>query len=183
MNPLRELLARMRRNPAASASQRGSATADTIGRDLRDMFLRTSATQAGLVRTEEFSEVYGAALDWPVGSNTATVVSLCDGTASLYTNASFGILGGVAHESVQLAAKRFVKAVGEHLGRFEGTSSFPYPGPGKARFYALCYAGAKTLEVSPAQIQSQAWCAALFGAGQDVVTELRQVTSSSEHGV
>ncbi len=116
-------------------------------------------------------------MDWPVGQVTATVVALADGTASLYTTSTFGIIGGAGHDSVRNAAKRLVTAADEHFAGATPTSSYPYPTSTQVRFYLLGYDGVRTIIAEyEATYSGSGKYSPLFGAGQNVLTQLRQAT-------
>jgi hypothetical protein len=146
-------------------------------RDLRVAFLSSPASSMGFQPTKEFPRVFGAAMDWPIGEHTATIVTALDGSASLYTTATFGVIGGsVAHESVRAAAQRFVKAAQSHHDEAALTSNYAYPSKGKVRFYLRTFEGARLIETESASVYSTAGkYSPLFRAGQAVVTELRKV--------
>jgi hypothetical protein len=74
------------------------------------MMLTTPASKIGIQPSDDFPKVYGVLIDWPLGEHTATIVSMSDGNASLYTTSTFGIMGGISHESVRNAARALVKA-------------------------------------------------------------------------
>src|SRR6186997_3038858 len=74
-----------------------------IMKGLRTMMLTTPAAEAGFEPTESFPKVFGVVMDIAMsGGLTATVVSMYDGHASLYTTSTFGVLGGgIADEQVR----------------------------------------------------------------------------------
>ena len=147
-------------------------------RDLRIAFLSSSASSLGFQPTKEYPRVFGVAMDWPIGEHTATIVTAQDGSASLYTTATFGVIGGsAAHEPVRAAAQRFVKAAASHHDEAAPTSNYAYPSKGKVRFYLRTFDGARLIETESASVYSIAGrYSPLFRAGQAVVTELRKVT-------
>jgi hypothetical protein len=122
--------------------------------------------------------VLGVAMDWPLGEHTATLVSALDGSASLYTTATFGIIGGDAHEAVRSAAQRFVKLADAHHDEAVPTRDYAYPGKGKVRFYLRTVGDVRVIEADAASVSSSSGGphAALFRAGHAVLTELRKVT-------
>lgn len=149
------------------------------GRELRAMFLSTKADSLGIKPNTEYPRVFGVAMDWPIGEHIATLVSLSDGTASLYSTSTFGIIGGVGHASVKSAAQRFVKTADRYLSDTAVTTAHPYPGKENVRFYLLTFDGLRTIEAEAAPIYSgQGKFSPLFGDGQAVLTELRKVTES-----
>lgn len=148
-------------------------------RDLRVSFLSSSATALGFKPTKEYPRVFGVAMDWPVGDTTATIVSTLDGSASLYTTATFGIIGGAGHESVRVAAQRFVAAADSYHDKAAPTGTYPYPGKGKVRFYLRTFQDVRVIETDFASVQSTSGPhSSFFRAGQAVLTELRKVVEA-----
>src|SRR5262245_54540904 len=95
-------------------------------RDLRIAFLSSSAASHGFKPTKEYPRVFGVAMDWPVDDTTATIVSALNGSASLYTTATFGIIGGANHEPVRIAAQRFVRNAETYHDEAVPTEAYPY---------------------------------------------------------
>lgn len=178
MNPLRRVLAiavGILVWPLRAFSQSPRKTDDDAGRQFRQMVLGTRARELGLSSSPEFPRVFGVVMDWPLGDVTATIVSLADGTASLYTTSTFGIIGGQAHEPVRQAGKRFIAAAERHYPDSQLTTDFPYPTENRIAFYFLCYDGVRRVEapLAPVQAGTSAY-SALFAAGQEVLTALRK---------
>jgi len=73
---------------------------------LRRMALSTPADNLGFKTDADFPIVYGVLTDWDIGGSVATIMSMRDGTASLYTTSEFGVIGGHSHERVRQAALR-----------------------------------------------------------------------------
>ncbi len=147
------------------------------GRDLRALFLRTEGSALGLAPDSEFPHVFGIAMDWSIGEETATIAAVRDGTASLYTTSTFGILGGSGHESVRAAARRFVKLAGAFYEDGVPASEFEYPSSDTVYFFLRTFDGVRALAADVEQIRTGASpYTGLFAAGQDVLTELRKVT-------
>jgi hypothetical protein len=153
------------------------------GRELRKMALTKSAREFGFQPTKAFPRIYGILMDWPLGEQTATIVSMCDGTASLYTTSTFGIIGGIGHESVRAAALRFVTAAEKHHDDATAAVNYPYPKTGRVRFYLLSFDGVRVIEVDEAALKSgKGACSDLWTEGQRVLTELRLVTQNDKGG-
>jgi hypothetical protein len=148
-------------------------------RDLRVAFLSSSADSHGFKPTKENPRVFGVAMDWPIDNTTATVVAALNGSASLYTTSTFGIIGGVGHESVRLAAQRFVRTAEAYHDAAVPTASYPYPAKGKVRFYLRTFREVRVIEADAATVSSSSGqYSGLFRAGQAVLTELRKVVEA-----
>lgn len=106
----------------------------------------------------------------------ATLLSLADGTTSLYLSTGGGIIGGGQHESVRKAATAFLAAGEAALPQMTPTTEYPQASGGHARFYLLTYSGTLTAEAAEmALISDEHPLHALAAAGQGVITQLRLV--------
>jgi len=166
--------------PAAPVPTSPPPGADAM-RGLRNMMLTTQASGVGITPTETYPVVFGVVMDLPIsGGHTATVVSMCDGHASLYTTSTFGVLGGIGHESVRVAAMNFVKAAQSRYEEATATTDFPYPAPDRVRFYLLGFEGVRVIDAEIGSVQNRSdKRSEMWTAGQHVLTELRLVTEKS----
>jgi hypothetical protein len=148
---------------------------DHAGKQLREMVLAMQAKDLGLSSSPEYPRLFGVVMDWPVGDETATVVAISDGTASLYTTSTFGIIGGQAHASVRAAGKKFIENAERYYDESALATSHPYPPKDKIAFYLLCYDGVRLVSADLSSTQAGASRhATLFSAGQEVLTQLRK---------
>ena len=162
-------------SPSVSGAQDSAAAM----RELRIAFLSSSAAAHGFKPTKEYPRVFGVVMDWPVDDTTATIVSTLNGSASLYTTATFGIIGGETHEAVRLAAQRFVKNAEAYHDQAVPTRAYPYPVKGKVRFYLRTFQDVRVVEADVDSVYSPSGkYSGLFRAGQAVLTELRKVVQA-----
>ena len=144
------------------------------------MMLTTPASKVGIQPSEAYPRVSGVLMDWPLGEHTATLVSMCDGHASLYTTSTFGVMGGIGHETVRSAAAAFVRAAQAHYDEAVSTTEYPYPSSGRVRFYLVCFDGVRVIDTNfDVLAKGTGRWSDLWSAGQRVVTELRLVTEKS----
>lgn len=164
------------RKESSPDAKNGAEGAPTAGPFLRDMMLTTPYAELSIAPSEEYPRVYGVLMDWCVDEYVVTVVSLCDGNASLYTTSSFGIIGGVGHESVREAAKRFVSLAEAYCDQSLPTEEYPYPQRGTIRFYLLTFDGVRVIDVNEASLASgQNRLSGLGDAAQVVISELHMI--------
>jgi hypothetical protein len=151
---------------------------ENIGRELRLMMLTTRPSKTGEKPTPEFPRIYGVLMDWPIGNQQiATVLSTSQGTASLYTTSTFGIIGGEGHEAVRNAAKEFVRAADRFFDSSTLTTEHPYPASDRVRFSFLTFGGVRVIDTELAAInQRTSQFTELFALGQNVLTQLRLAT-------
>ena len=158
----------------AAAPQKSGADAM---RELRLRALSAPAKEFGISPTKEFPRTYAVLIDFPIDQVTATIVSLSDGTASLYTTSTFGVIGGGAHEKVKAAASSLIAASDKFYEEAKLTKHYPYPEQSKVRFYLVSFGGVRVLEAEISAIESnQSKYSSLFWLGQEVLTQLRLAT-------
>jgi hypothetical protein len=157
--------------PVSKPKQR----APDAGRGLRQLMLSTPAEKMGVKPDRDFPRVYGILMDWPIDDQTATVFATSTGAASLYTTSTFGIIGGEIHESVRIAAIRFVRAADRLVESSIPATSYPYPSPDHVRFYLLTFSGVRVVDTDMASVAGGTGTyGELFGLGQNVLSELRR---------
>jgi hypothetical protein len=132
----------------------------------------TKAPEKGSYSRED--EVVAAVMDWPLGEQIVSVLSSSNGDASLYTTSTFGIIGGIGHESVRKAATAFIDCAQHFLSITSPTTVYPYPDKQSLCFYMVTPSGIRTVSFPlEATEQADSPARALFAYGQQVVTELR----------
>lgn len=103
-------------------------TTENMFADLRNMALSVSPAQLGITLSDEEIIVYGVLMDWGIDNNTATIISYQTGDASMYLSSGGGTIGGVQHETVNIAARQFVNRSQYFLTyttKTENTTSLP----------------------------------------------------------
>ena len=127
--------------------------------------------------------VHRVLMDWPIGSYTATILASAVGDASIYTTSTFGVLGGIGHESVRAAAGLFVKAAEAHLDTAKLTKDFSYPPQGRVRFYMVSVDGTRMVEADEESLHAGTDSYSdLWFLGQQVMAELRTVVQNVDKG-
>jgi hypothetical protein len=155
--------------------------ADT-GRELRARMLTTPPKEMDIAPSEHFPRVYGVLMDWPMWGQTVTVISLCDGSASTYSTSMFGVVGGMDHEPIRAAARRFVAVAGKHYDAASPIMDYPYPPAGQIRFYLACFDGVRVIQAEEAALKTGRHpCSDLWNEGQQVMAALR-VTAQGQKG-
>jgi hypothetical protein len=148
-----------------------------ISRALRMKMLSTKPADLGLKPNPEFPHVSGLVMDWPIESTTVTLVAHATGDASIYTTGTFGVIGGIGHESVRTSATNCIKVAQSFYSSATPTKDFPYPQPGRVRFYLICYDEVRVIDADLNGLKNKTDNSLnLFMAAQDVITELRLIT-------
>ena len=148
---------------------------------MREMRLQWLNTKPTAKEASNQDDVAAALMDWPLTQATATVLASSGGDASLYTTSTFGVIGGIGHESARKAAMGFTACAQRYLQLAAPTTDFSYPAADQIRFFFVTPAGVRCLTVSAAEVQKSGTPAAdLFAHAQEVVTALRLITQSRQ---
>lgn len=152
-----------------------------VMRELRIKILTASASEIGLKPTQEYPRIHTALMDWPLGTNIISVYGSCTGDASIYTTSTFGVIGGIGHETVRNAAHQFVKIAETHYDDAVPTQNYPYPKPGHICFYLVCFDGVRMIDVTEESLRTgKDKCSDLGNAAQRLIAELRMVTEKKQ---
>lgn len=179
----------------SKSKKRSRPGMNSVTRGLRDRMLRARSSDGG-IKVDAPSTPWGCLMEIGRDQGCATVVALIDGTGSLYIvpggpaiadvaalpspprNASIepsgGIIGGIAHESVRRAARAMVVCAVANAELMAKTDDFPFPMPGRIRFYLLSDDGVLFVEEDE-QILGRCHhrLSPLFYAGQEVFNQLQ----------
>ncbi|HJP91266.1 MAG TPA: hypothetical protein VJ875_04875 [Pyrinomonadaceae bacterium] len=163
---------------ATPSNVESSARAAEAMKGLRDKLLTSSAEEIGLSGEDGKAKVWGVLMEVAFPSGVGTIVSLRDGTASLYGSSGGGLLGGY---SAREQAKRFVAEAEKHLAGMKLTKSFPYPPVGRMKFYVLTREGVYTAEADEEElVRGQHALSPLFLAGNEVLSGLRTASEQAK---
>lgn len=157
--------------PAGQAAP-GADDPGAVMKGLRNRLLTSKPSEVGLEGEDAKAKVWGVLLEFGFPEGTATLVSLRDGTSSLYTSTGGGILGGY---TARPEARRCVAQAERHLARMKATKSFPYPAPRRVKFYLLTQGGVYAAEAGMDEAAGGRHpLSPLFYAGNEVLTKLRE---------
>jgi hypothetical protein len=121
-----------------------------------------------------------ALMEMVVDDATASIVAVADGTLSLYLSTGGGTIGAGQYLSARMAGQRFLKAAAELAPWMAATTEFPLPTAGNVRFHVRTPDGDFTSEVPEHRLRARRdELAPLYLAGQDVLTEIRQIEEAS----
>ncbi len=155
----------------------GAADAGGQGAALRKLALEVDPAALGL------SASAGPAA-WAVVMDTVMadgawhcLAVLGDGTTSLYTSSSFGVIGAGTHPTVRRASDALMRTAQSQLDLFAPTAATGLPGVGQVAIRALTFAG-HAVVVAPEDDLGHGRHPAspVFHAAHAVISELRKVT-------
>ena len=106
----------------------------------------------------------------------ATLVSVIDGTASLYFSSGGGIIGGGENARPNAASKKLIRMSEAFLKSMAKAEGVPLPKKGFTRFYAVTSDGLLTLEAREEDLgEGRNLFSPLFHAAHELITEVRRI--------
>jgi hypothetical protein len=108
-------------------------------------------------------------------TGAASLVCFADGSTSLYFSTGGGIIGAGEHETVRIAARRFLSVANDSVALLKIPTDHPLPELGRVRFYARTRAGLRGAEVAEDILGDGAHpLSRLFAAGHFVISAIRE---------
>src|SRR5262249_37331166 len=140
---------------------------------LRSMMLKGTRPRS-IPEPEAPTEPWGVLMDWGVQNGSATVMSMADGSASVYFISGGGFIGGKEIMRVREAAQRVVQEARAVQLPEKPTISFPLPETHGMIFYFLSDAGVYMRSTSQHELNSASHPLKKLGdAMQSVITQFR----------
>lgn len=142
--------------------------------DLRSTVLTTDPAEMSIRPSERFPSVIGLLTEFGAHGGSASLVSLADGTTSLYTSGGGGIIGAGFHERVAQPTLRLLDLVQASLDLFGPTADTPLPGDGRVAFVVRTYERLHRAEADSGELARGGHALSpIFFAANDVLTQLR----------
>jgi hypothetical protein len=143
--------------------------------DLRHQVLSLDPATIGLAATRS-NPVWGVVMETAYPEAVATLVTLGDGTVSLYFSNGGGIIGAGQHEGPRKAGEALLALAPHFISHAQPTRVFPLPAEGHTRFYFLCFDGVLTAEAEEADLgNNRLPLSPLFHKAHEVITAARLV--------
>jgi len=144
--------------------------------DLRNMIFNLNPNEIGLSKKEFGHPVWGMVMETGFPDGSFTLVSLADGTTSLYFSNGGGIIGGGEHENVRGASEYFLSGAQHFYKSASKVSDFPSPSDGEVKFYFLTFDGVLTYSApEEKQGNEKDELSNFFFAAHGVISELRKI--------
>ncbi len=146
-----------------------------VYRDLRKQVLTLDPAKIGITISGK-NQIYGVLMETGYPEAVATLVTIADGTVSLYFSNGGGIIGVGQHEGPRKASELFLKDAANYLAQAQKTKDYPLPTVGNTRFYFLTNDGVFTYEAKEDDLgNNRLPLSSLFYKGQEVITAARIV--------
>ncbi len=166
-----------------TSEENTSKTQDAIN-DLRSMALNLDPKELGLTPDTFPHKVFGMLFETGL-SDTASysLITIADGTTSLYFNTGGGIVGAGEHEAVREASIDLLSASQYFYPKTEPVKETPLPKAEWVNFYFLSFDGVYGHSAPVAKLgNNEDELTGLFFAAHDVVTEIRKIEEARSSG-
>jgi hypothetical protein len=165
---------------AASGQQPDVASVYT---GLRDGILNLDPASVGIHQTQDTPNVWGLVMDWTLHGAVATIVSLADGTTSLYLSTGGGSIGAGEHEAPAAASIRALRLAESMVDDFPRASDSPVPVQGRTALTLLTFSGLRRFEDDNAAFEhDSSKLSPVANAMQEVVHEIHQAEAAAKGG-
>jgi hypothetical protein len=155
---------------------------DQIYLQLRNRILTLKPSEVGLYPSKAAPHVWGVLMDTGYTVGSATLVSLADGTTSLYYSTGGGMLGSGEYSPVSKASMEFVAQAENHLHHAVLSNEFPLPEVGQVRFSILTYTGILVCDAPEITLASgEHLLSPLFQKAQATIEQLRYLAEKKHN--
>ena len=150
---------------------------------LRDAVLNLDPSSVGIDQGPDTEAVWGLVMDWSLDEAVATVVSLADGTTSLYLSSGGGSIGAGEHPATAAASISALRLAERMIDGVPEATDAPLPARGRTSLTLLTFAGLRRFEDDNAAFENgTSPLSPLANAMQDVISEIRRAEASASGG-
>ena len=144
---------------------------------LRDQVLSVRPDALALAPTRERPHVWAALMEWGIDDELAMLVTIADGTVSLYLSSGGGVIGAGADDNVRRAATEFLDVAEAHRDFLLPAKRVSRLKSGRARFHVRTFTAELTGEADENELGEERHALSpLFIAAQDVLTAIREAS-------
>lgn len=149
---------------------------EATSRDLRKMVFNIDPNDIGLSKESFGHPVWGIVMETGFPEGSFTLVSLGEGSTSLYFSNGGGIIGGGEHERVREAAANFLSGAQHCYEKGSRVADYPAPTKGEVKFYFFTYEGVRMYSAPEENLgNDKDELSNLFFAAHGVISELRKI--------
>jgi hypothetical protein len=151
--------------------------------DLRDAILNLDPASVGIFPKPETGNIWGLVMDWSLDDAVATVVSLADGTTSLYLSSGGGSIGAGEHPAAAAASIGALRVAEGMIDDVPRATDSPLPVRGRTALTLLTFSGLRRFEDDNAAFENgTSKLSPVANAMQEVIHEIRRAEASAEGG-
>lgn len=161
--------------PILSFVTSASGSSDVID-ELRSKVFSLNPAEIGISQEKFGHPVWGMVMETGFDDGSYSLVTLADGTTSLYLSTGGGTIGAGEHQSVRDAVGHYLTGAQYFFDQTTPTEKFPRPSPGQVVFYFLGFDGVSVYESEEQKLGvGQDALSNLFYAAHQVIAEIRKI--------
>lgn len=148
--------------------------------DMRTRLLSMEASELGLMPTEALPNVWGLLMETGYAQGPVTLLTLAEGTTSLYLPNGGGIIGAGEHRPVRAAGTALLETAEFALSDLSKRDEASAPAGGVVQFLALTFGGVFSAQMAEQELGGGTGpLSALFFAGQALLSQVRIASPDS----
>ena len=149
---------------------------DEAVKGLREMVFNLDPSEIGITTDNFDHPVWGMIMETGFEEGSFTLVTLADGTTSLYFSTGGGNIGAGEHESVRKAAWNYLSVAQHFHENARKVGETPGPTNGEVIFYFLTFEGKLAYSAPEEKLgNGNDDLSNLFYAAHDVISEIREI--------
>ncbi len=153
----------------------GADSAEVIA-ELRGLALTLDPNEIGISRENFAHPVWGMVMETGFADGYFTLITLADGSTSLYFSSGGGMIGAGEYAAVRRAVGHYLTGAQYFFERAEPVDEYPRPAPGKVTFYFLAFDGVFAYTASERRLGvGDDELSNLFYAAHGVIDEIRKI--------
>ena len=154
----------------------GASESNNMFEDLRQMVFDLKPGDIGISKESFKHPVWGMVMETGFEDGSFSLITLADGTTSLYLSTGGGTIGAGEHKSVRDAAGYYLTGAQYFFDKTKPVETFPSPAAGKVIFYFLGFEGISAYEATEQKLGAgQDKLSNLFYAAHKVLNEVREI--------
>lgn len=156
-----------------------AAPTDDIA-ELRGMAFALDPAEIGISKENFAHPVWGMVTETGFADGYFTLITLADGSTSLYFSTGGGMIGAGEFAGVRRAVGHYLTGAQYFFDRAEPVEQYPRPAPGKVTFYFLAFDGVYAYTASERKLGiGDDDLSNLFYAAHGVIDEIRKVDEAN----
>ncbi len=150
---------------------------------LRSQVFALEPAEIGISAENFAHPVWGMVMETGFDDGFFTLVTLADGSTSLYFSSGGGMIGAGEYPAVRRAVGHYLAGAQYFFDRAEPVDEYPRPAPGKVLFYFLGFDGVAAYGAPELKLGiGEDALSNLFYAAHGVIEEIRKVRESLSSG-
>ncbi|MCX6131951.1 MAG: hypothetical protein NTX25_23210 [Proteobacteria bacterium] len=164
------------KNSAASPSTAEESINNEKIYKLRNMLLSSDPGQLGLKKDVDLPNCFALVSEFHLANVMLTLLTIQDGTTSLYMSNGAAIIGGGQHQAVRQANRKLLLLAQELVQDGEICKEFPFPNSSEVFFYLVCWEGViRRNDLESAARQGKGELAPLYSTANELLSAIRAI--------